>query len=44
VLRERGAAKDDLRWAPVKHRRGFWTALLDASTGYPLDYIELDPY
>jgi hypothetical protein len=44
VLRERGAEKDDLRWAPVKHRRGFWTALLDASTGYPLDYIELDPY
>ncbi len=33
-----------LRWLPVKHRRGFWTALLDLQTAKPVAYIAIDPY
>jgi hypothetical protein len=34
----------DSLWVPVKHRKGFWTALLDPQTGRPVDYIPIDPY
>jgi hypothetical protein len=44
VADEHQVEKDTLRWVPVKHRRGFWTALIDIGTGYPVGYIELDPY
>lgn len=33
-----------LAYMPVKLRRAFWTALIDTDTGYPVSYIELDPY
>lgn len=33
-----------LRWMPVKHRRGFWTVLIDPKTAEPVRYIALDPY
>jgi len=33
-----------VRWLPVRHRKGFWTALLDAETGKPLRYVKFDPY
>jgi hypothetical protein len=33
-----------LRWLPVRHRKGFWTALIDTETGKPVGYVELDPY
>ncbi|MCC7257613.1 MAG: hypothetical protein IT486_04525 [Gammaproteobacteria bacterium] len=38
--------RDDttLRWLPVRHRNGFWTALVDAGSGRPVDYLPLDPY
>jgi hypothetical protein len=29
---------------PVRHRNGFWTALIDTSTGKPVDYVPVDPY
>jgi len=33
-----------VRWLPVHHRKGFWTALIDSESGKPLAYIDLDPY
>jgi hypothetical protein len=35
---------EKLVWVPVKHRRGFWTALLDPETGRPVYWLPLDPY
>jgi len=35
---------DEVRWLPVKHKNGFWTALIDSSTAKPIGYLELDPY
>jgi hypothetical protein len=35
---------EQLRWAPVKARMTFWTALVDAATGKPLRYLPVDPY
>jgi hypothetical protein len=32
-----------IRWLPVHHRKGFWTALIDSESGKPLAYIDLDP-
>ena len=33
-----------LGWLPVRHFRGFWTAIIDTDTGKPVAYIDLDPY
>jgi hypothetical protein len=33
-----------LRWLPVRHRKGFWTALIDNETGRPVGYFAVDPY
>lgn len=33
-----------MKWIPVKHKRGFWTALLDPESGRPIHYLPLDPY
>jgi hypothetical protein len=35
---------DKLVWVPVRHRKGFWTALLDPDTGRPVSWLPLDPY
>jgi hypothetical protein len=35
---------EKLVWLPVKHRKGFWTALLDSETGRPVDWLPVDPY
>jgi hypothetical protein len=35
---------EKLVWLPVKHRRGFWTALVDSDTGRPVDWLPVDPY
>jgi hypothetical protein len=43
-LRELGQSADDLGWLPVKHARGFWTALMDRRSGYPVKYLPIDPY
>jgi hypothetical protein len=29
---------------PVRHRNGFWTALIDTDTGRPVRYVAVDPY
>jgi hypothetical protein len=29
---------------PVRHRNGFWTALIDTETGMPVAYVPVDPY
>jgi hypothetical protein len=39
-----GLAPESLRWLPVHNRFGFWTALIDAKTGYPVEYLPIDPY
>jgi hypothetical protein len=33
-----------LLWLPVKHRKGFWTALLNPDTLRPVGWLPLDPY
>jgi hypothetical protein len=33
-----------VRWLPVHHRKGFWTALIDSENGKPLTYVNFDPY
>jgi hypothetical protein len=33
-----------IRWLPVHHRKGFWTAFIDVENGRPLAYVDLDPY
>jgi hypothetical protein len=42
--REAGQDPAHVGWLPVKHRTGFWTAIIDRNTGRPLTYINLDPY
>lgn len=43
-LLELGRPAEDLGWLPVKHSRGFWTALVDRRSGYPVKYLPIDPY
>jgi hypothetical protein len=43
-LRELGRPAEDFGWLPVKHTRGFWTALVDRRSGYPVKYLPIDPY
>jgi hypothetical protein len=38
------ATDEKLVWLPVKHAKGFWTALLDPDTGRPVRWLPLDPY
>ena len=33
-----------VRWLPVHHRQGFWTALIDIDDGKPVAYVAFDPY
>lgn len=35
---------EKLRWLPVRSAKGFWTALLDRDTGYPVAWLPVDPY
>jgi len=39
-----GLPPERLRWLPVRHRKGFWTALVDFETGKPVRYVNFDPY
>lgn len=43
-LRELKRPAEDFGWLPVKHTHGFWTALMDRKTGYPVKYLPIDPY
>ena len=33
-----------VRWLPVNHRMGFWTALVDTQDGKPIGWVAFDPY
>lgn len=33
-----------LAWLPIRHFRGFWTAIIDTENGLPVAYVDLDPY
>jgi len=33
-----------VRWLPVRHRLGFWTALVDTGNGEPIAWVAFDPY
>jgi len=44
AVRESGKDASDLRWLSVKHRKGFWTALIDVQSGYPVAYLSADVY
>lgn len=35
---------DQLRWAPIRCRKGFWTVLVDLRSGKPVRYVPVDPY
>jgi hypothetical protein len=35
---------DRIATLPVRHRNGFWTALIDTATGMPVRYVAVDPY
>jgi hypothetical protein len=35
---------DRVRWLPVRHIKGFWTALIDTQSGRPVAYVPFDPY
>jgi hypothetical protein len=41
---ELGIPEERLRWLPIKLKRAFWTVLIDSETGYPVKYLEIDPY
>jgi hypothetical protein len=44
AVADTGLPRERLRWVPVRHRKGFWTALVDLDTGRPVAYFDLDPY
>jgi len=44
AVRESGLEPQFAHWLPVRHRAGFWTAIIDESTGRPLSYAAVDPY
>lgn len=44
ALRNADTSREKVEWLPVKHKRGFWTALIDAQSGNPVGYFDYDPY
>ena len=44
AAREAGIAPEQALWLPVHHRKGFWTAIIDRTSGKPLSYAPVDPY
>jgi len=39
-----GASRQGLGWLPVRSFRGFWTAVVDTSTGKVVAWLPMDPY
>lgn len=37
-------AAQETYWLPIKHKNGFWTAIVDTRTGRPTQYLAIDPY
>jgi len=44
AVREAKIPPERARWFPVRHPKGFWTAIVDQSGGKPLSYAAVDPY
>jgi hypothetical protein len=44
AVAQRQIPAEKLVWLPVKHRKGFWTVLLDPDTARPMYWLPLDPY
>lgn len=42
--RDAGIPPEQQGWLPIRHSKGFWTAVIDLRTGLPVRYIALDPY
>lgn len=43
AMREVSIPAERIRWLPVHHRGGFWTALIDVDDGKPVAYFDFDP-
>lgn len=43
ALAGKSVDREKLRWLPVRHFRGFWTAILDESCNV-VEWVEFDPY
>jgi hypothetical protein len=44
AARDAAIPAERVRWLPVHHRKGFWTALIDTNDGKPVAYVDFDPY
>lgn len=44
AMRDISIPADRVRWLPVHHFKGFWTALIDIDTGKPVAYFDFDPF
>lgn len=44
ALAGKRAPRGELKWLPVRHFRGFWTAIVDDATGEVVAWVDLDPY
>ncbi|HEY6123813.1 MAG TPA: TfpX/TfpZ family type IV pilin accessory protein [Steroidobacteraceae bacterium] len=44
AMHEVSIPAERVRWLPVHHRKGFWTALIDIDDGKPVAYFDFDPY
>jgi hypothetical protein len=44
ALRKVAIPAERIRWLPVHHRKGFWTALIDIDDGKPVAYVDFDPF
>jgi len=44
TLKSHGTDIQYAGWLAVKHRRGFWVAIIDSRTSLPLTYLPIDPY
>jgi hypothetical protein len=44
ALQEVAVPRERIGTLPVRHRNGFWTALIDTVSGLPVRYVPIDPY
>jgi len=44
AMRDIKLPPDRIRWLPVHHIKGFWTALIDVNDGKPVRYVNFDTY
>jgi hypothetical protein len=44
ALRGEPKPQGEYKWLPVRHFRGFWTAIVDDANGEVVAWVDLDPY